>query len=398
MRTKFCLSLLFCIALSTASAQSPNIIAEQIKKLSPDFQLLDDSATRKYIKEYLVDKQKTANIIQLSYRYLPEIADSLEMNKIPAVLRFLTMGLTNFNLKAVSEDGGSGLWQMKYIPAKNHGVRITSYVDYRRDFRTETSATIKYLKALYKEFGDWNLTVLAYYSDQYEVQKAMRKSESDKFEAIHSQMPAKYKHILPKMTAAAYIFTQADQYSFPAATTKDLPKLTGISIEKWSTLYQISTAIGSTVELLEEANPIFKKGVIPHASYTYDVLIPSNLAEKFYELGDKVYELPTFAEKTGESNPMSQAKVVQPKVTKPKTTASGKRSLYYTVRSGDVVGKIADLYDVRISDVRRWNGLRGDRINIGQKLKIYVPSSRYTYYSKMNRMSGSQKARIRAKD
>lgn len=398
MRTKYILALLLLAPIFGLNAQSLDVTTERIKKLSVEFHLLDDSATRKYINDYLNEPQKTANTIALSYRYFPSIADSLEKHKVPSVIRFLTMALTDFNHKTVSDDGGSGLWQMKYIPAKNHGVRITSYVDYRRDYKIATSASIEYLKEMYEEFGDWKLAILAFYSDQYEVQKAMRKAENDEFSSIHEQMPAKYKHILPKFTAAAYVFTHAQDHGLPDPTVKELPKMTSISIIKWSTLYQISQATGAPLSILEEANPIFKKGVVPHASYTYDVLVPSDKAEKFYEMGDKVYELPTHAADEGEVNPITQPKVVQPKVTKPAVKATGNRALYYTVRSGDVLGKIADLYDVRISDLRRWNGIRGDRINVGQKLKIYVPASRYSYYSKINRMSGSQKARIRAKD
>jgi len=399
MRTKLTITFYLLLCTLAAIGQSQDIVAEHIKKASDELVMFDDSTTRKYIEEYKKNAQKTANTLQLSYRYFPVITDSLESNGVPSVLRFLTMALTDFNLKHVSVDGGSGLWQMKYIPAKNHGIRITSYVDYRRDFIIETSATIQYLKELYKEFDDWNLAVLAYYSDQFEVQKAMKKANSDQLYAIHNYMPAKYKHILPKMAAAAYVFNHSDELKLPEHKVKDLPKLTAVSIEKWATLFQVSQAIGTPVALLEEANPIFKKGVVPHASYTYDLLIPSDKAEKFYEMGEKVYEFPTHAAEAGEINPITQPKAVSPKSTsKTSTSSGGKRSLYYTVRSGDVLGKIADLYDVRVSDLRRWNGIRGDRINVGQKLKIYVPSARYSYYSKINRMSSSQKSRIRAKD
>ncbi|NDD20344.1 MAG: LysM peptidoglycan-binding domain-containing protein, partial [Flavobacteriia bacterium] len=43
---------------------------------------------------------------------------------------------------------------------------------------------------------------------------------------------------------------------------------------------------------------------------------------------------------------------------------------YHTVRSGDTLGAIAKKYGVRVSDLQRWNGLRGTTIRIGQKLKV----------------------------
>ncbi len=35
------------------------------------------------------------------------------------------------------------------------------------------------------------------------------------------------------------------------------------------------------------------------------------------------------------------------------------------------MGEIAEKYDVKISDIREWNDLEGDKILVGQKLKIY---------------------------
>jgi membrane-bound lytic murein transglycosylase D len=41
------------------------------------------------------------------------------------------------------------------------------------------------------------------------------------------------------------------------------------------------------------------------------------------------------------------------------------------VRSGDYLGKIARRYGVRVSQIKRWNGLRSNNIRAGQRLSIY---------------------------
>jgi membrane-bound lytic murein transglycosylase D len=46
----------------------------------------------------------------------------------------------------------------------------------------------------------------------------------------------------------------------------------------------------------------------------------------------------------------------------------------YTVHSGDTLGHIAEKFGVRSSDLRNWNGLRGSRINVGQKLSLRAPN------------------------
>ena len=43
----------------------------------------------------------------------------------------------------------------------------------------------------------------------------------------------------------------------------------------------------------------------------------------------------------------------------------------YRVRSGDYLGKIADKYGVRVSQIKKWNKLRSNSLKIGQRLTIY---------------------------
>lgn len=45
--------------------------------------------------------------------------------------------------------------------------------------------------------------------------------------------------------------------------------------------------------------------------------------------------------------------------------------IIYTVKSGDSLSKIAQLYHVKVSDIKKWNNLKNDLIREKQKLKIY---------------------------
>src|SRR5690606_14831835 len=44
---------------------------------------------------------------------------------------------------------------------------------------------------------------------------------------------------------------------------------------------------------------------------------------------------------------------------------------YHTVRRGDVLGTIANKYGVSVSDLKKWNKVKGNTIYAGQKLKIH---------------------------
>ncbi len=57
----------------------------------------------------------------------------------------------------------------------------------------------------------------------------------------------------------------------------------------------------------------------------------------------------------------------------PAVAAAG--TVVYEVAPGDTLGAIASEYGVSVSDLRRWNDLSGDRISIGQELRIHTRGS-----------------------
>jgi membrane-bound lytic murein transglycosylase D len=58
-------------------------------------------------------------------------------------------------------------------------------------------------------------------------------------------------------------------------------------------------------------------------------------------------------------------------------TSPGATRTYYTVRSGDNLGQIAEDHGVGLSQLRSWNGLRpgSSYIRVGQKLVVYPPAT-----------------------
>ncbi len=54
-----------------------------------------------------------------------------------------------------------------------------------------------------------------------------------------------------------------------------------------------------------------------------------------------------------------------------KVQAANVDKITYTIRGGDTLGGIAARYKVKVSDLKRWNGLSGDMIREGRKLVIY---------------------------
>ncbi|MCO6472374.1 MAG: LysM peptidoglycan-binding domain-containing protein [Melioribacteraceae bacterium] len=67
----------------------------------------------------------------------------------------------------------------------------------------------------------------------------------------------------------------------------------------------------------------------------------------------------------------------------------------YSVKSGDNLVDIAELFDVRVSDLRNWNNLPyTTTIHVGQKLDIYVDSDQVNYYASIDSLSKTQRIGI----
>ena len=80
---------------------------------------------------------------------------------------------------------------------------------------------------------------------------------------------------------------------------------------------------------------------------------------------------------------------------KPKVASESKTvTITYVVKKGDGLLLIADLFDCRVSDIRKWNGMKKDNIFKGQKLKIKVPKNKAAVYKKINTMTTAQKKKL----
>ncbi|MCK5457306.1 MAG: LysM peptidoglycan-binding domain-containing protein, partial [Melioribacteraceae bacterium] len=72
-----------------------------------------------------------------------------------------------------------------------------------------------------------------------------------------------------------------------------------------------------------------------------------------------------------------------------------KELVNYTVKRGDNLVNIADIFNIRVSELRNWNNIPyTSSIYIGQKLNIYVKQDKQEYYASMDKLDRSQKLSV----
>ncbi|MFV0268860.1 MAG: LysM peptidoglycan-binding domain-containing protein, partial [Draconibacterium sp.] len=206
--------------------------------------------------------------------------------------------------------------------------------------------------------------------------------------AIYYNLPKEPRGYVPSFIAAAYFMNFYKEHNL-IAKMPDFPIVTdSIMIDNYLQFDQISEKLDISIEEIKALNPQYKINIIPgRPEKPYPLVLPSDKITSFIEQEDSI-----FAYNREKYFPNNEIK--KPTGTRSTYSASGKDRLQYTVRSGDVIGKIAGKFNVSSSSIRSWNNLRGNLIRVGQKLNIYVPAgsgSRYASYSGTRLISSASK-------
>ncbi|TYA74148.1 LysM peptidoglycan-binding domain-containing protein [Seonamhaeicola marinus] len=324
-------------------------------------------ALESVIKMYLKHRRKSLQkLMSLSHFYFPLFEEELDKHNIPLEIKYLSIVESALRPRAKSPVGATGLWQFMFSTGKMYGLDVSSYVDERSDPVKSTEAASKYLAKLYEIFGDWDLALAAYNSGPGNVTKAIRRSGGYKnYWNIRHNLPRETAGYLPAFLANMYIFEYAEEHGFKTVKPEFVLKETDtVLVKNMITLDQVAEVTGTPVEELQFLNPSYKLDIIPVIkNENYYLRLPREVVGTFVNNEEKIYAFvkEEFAKR---EKPLPQFFNATDRVR-------------YKVRSGDYLGKIARRYGVRVSQIKRWNGLRSNNLSIGQRLTIY-PRKPYT--------------------
>lgn len=106
-------------------------------------------------------KERFAEGLRLSRRYLEQMQRIFQEEGLPPELAYLPLVESSFNLRARSRAGALGIWQFMPRTGKRF-LRISPHLDERRDPLESTRAAARFLKENYRLFGNWPLAITAY--------------------------------------------------------------------------------------------------------------------------------------------------------------------------------------------------------------------------------------------
>lgn len=133
------------------------------------------------------------------------VTSQLKEHKLPEELKAIPIVESGYQNIGKSLESPAGLWQFTTPTARRFGLRIDGKVDERLNEKLETGAAMRYLEALYDEFKDWQLAVLAYNVGGGTVQQKIKETGSRDVWTLIKKSHESNKTFLAKIMAVIII-------------------------------------------------------------------------------------------------------------------------------------------------------------------------------------------------
>lgn len=355
---------------------------------------------RSYIDRYATRlRRSVSNMLGRYNLYANLFDDVLYRYDIPEILNYLPVIESAINPTAKSHAGASGLWQFMPSTGKSYGLDINSWVDERNDPYRSTEAAAKYLRNLYDTYGNWCLVLAAYNCGPGNVNRAIaRAGGSEDYWTIYPYLPKETRGYVPAFIAAAYIMNNYSQHNIKPRKAAKAVVLDTSVVHYDLRMEQIAKACEIEVDEIKGFNPQYRSTFIPGGRRRCTIALPQELSVRFAGVEDSIYRsglntsesltVQTDSTAVGQNTDSADDSfdTTEPTYTRNNSSYSSRKSKSsrnsrankrsssrgksVTVRSGDSLSKIAKRNHTTVAKLRRLNGMKGDRLRAGQKLKV----------------------------
>lgn len=405
---------------------------DRLAQLPTVIEMPYNDIVRKFIDRYSSDlRRKVAYMLGAQNFYMPVFEEALEAYELPLELKYLPVIESGLNPKAKSRAKAMGLWQFMLPTAKRYGLTINSLVDERCDLIKASYAAAHYLSDLYKIFGDWNLVIAAYNCGPEKINKSIHRLKGEKdYWKIYSLLPKETRGYVPAFIAANYIMNYYCEHNICPLTASLPAKTDTVMLDRDVHFEQIAHVIGIDIAQLEDLNPQYRRNIVNGNSKPSPLRLPADMVNAFIDNEDSVYAFNTknYLTKRKEVGPSDNATYVvrnnqvtrienrnnatantrnngndsttadnaaadstnttaqeqAPATVARKSSASRSsakkrnsksrkrtaKSKSVTIKNGDTLSEIAERNHTTVAKLRKLNGIKGNNIRAGKKIKV----------------------------
>lgn len=373
----------------------------------------------------------TKTMLERKNYFFPIFEENLKKYGIPDEIKYLSLIESGLNAKAISYAGAAGLWQfMPKTGRIDFGLRIDKFIDERHHVLKSTEAACKYMRQLYRIFGDWELVLAAYNTGPGNVKRAIRKAGGGGFWEIYPFLHKQTRSYVPQYVAMIYMMHHASDYGIFPDRDETIPQSAPIMVSNYLNLSTLATLSHIAFEDLQQVNPHIVSTELPETTKDFVLEIPINCYSFFDENREAILdsaskriskrikpEIETaqldttvLANKSKKSSKKAKSDndEVDDEETKERLAANdtdefeevAKRKptiKYHTIKRGENLNQIANKYGVDLYDIKAWNKIKkSNNIKYGQKIKLYLENApiKAEYFAKNSR-STKEKSSIK---
>jgi membrane-bound lytic murein transglycosylase D len=348
-----------------------SVYVDRLAKLPKVIELPYNDVIRTCIDAYVNRRRGLVEyMLGLESLYFPMIEETLDKYGLPLELKYLTIVESALNPVALSKAGASGLWQFMLPTGKLYGLEINSLVDERLDPYKSTDAACRFFTDLYKIYGDWNLAIAAYNCGAGNVNKAIKraKGKTDYWE-IYPYLPRETRSYVPLFIAVNYVMNYYPYHQLYPVQVSTPTSTDTIMVSHQIHFDQVAEILQMDKEEIRALNPQYKRDIIPGNSKPQVLKLPSIQAYAFVEREDSIA--------TYKVDELFPNRTYVEKSTGKKTATNGKETIVYRVKSGESLVAIGHKYGVSTANIRKWNGLKSNKVAPGRKLTLYADNGGY---------------------
>lgn len=418
-RTALLLMILTWMANAQANTTDSTYIKDpyfqKLIKTNSQVPIFYNDQVRKQIGNYLKNINNSTAILIGKTQYYQQLYGQLfDQAAVPKQLFLATAAFCNSDPSYVDPDGGSGLWGITYAISKKYKLNSNSYVDERRNPSKSSQVAVNYFKDLNVIYQDWLKTLVAFRTGPINMNMAIHKANNSlDYSIIHNQLSVDYQNAAVNYMAFWYIWNYYNDHKILPIKYK-LPETDTVHVEHEIGLNAIAFNLNLSEEVLQLCNPELRLGIVPETYNQNGLQLPKDKITEYRSLRAVLFPPPvaTLDSSISDSLILDNSLIIPKPPSnkdslnietreddeeddKPNPVRESKTTtITYVVKKGDGLLLIADLFDCRVSDIRKWNGMKKDHIFRGQKLKIKVPKTKVTQYKKINTMTLAQKKKL----
>ena len=352
-----------CQMTNENPAFSKEVYMERLHRMPTIMEMPYNEVVQSCIDRYTGRLRRTVSyMLGAANFYMPIFEQALDQYQLPLELRYLPVIESALNPTAVSHAGATGLWQFMLPTGKAYGLEVNSLVDERRDPVKSSYAAARYLRDLYNIFGDWSLVIAAYNCGPENINKAIRRSGGERdYWKIYPYLPKETRGYVPAFIAANYVMNYYCEHNICPMNCQLPVKTDTVIVDRHVNFSQIAAVCNLDIQMLRALNPEYRRDIVPGATIPSPIRMPVADVVRFIDMQDSVYASDVVQQKRIEVE-------VDERVVK--STKKDTKSKWHKVRRGETLGTIARRYGTTANKIKRLNGLRGNNIRAGQRLRV----------------------------